>query len=117
MHHFVCATRREGDRTMYAPTTPLPPPVATDPPEVADALDVAHTLWERGDKEDAVRWIRRAAEAAGETAEPTRMAALARAAADLAPTKSNLPIAPTSQIRLSRSAPPRALKASPSSVP
>ena len=99
---------------MNAPTTVLPEPVATDPIEVADALDVARTLCEQGSLEDALRWLRRAVEAASEASDVTgaaRVAALAHAAADLAelasrpspPSVPSVPSAPTSQIRLASS--------------
>jgi hypothetical protein len=83
-------------------------PVSTeqDDEQVATALDTATALWSRGDAREALRWLRRAAEMAGEAGDDWRAVQLARAAADLAnelqipPTlvpASVAPIAPRSQ--------------------
>ena len=69
----------------------------SDPEGVVLALETARALWLRRDRQEAVRWIRRAAENAEEAGEDARAVALARAAADLM-TETE-----------SRSEPPRAL--------
>jgi hypothetical protein len=64
-------------------STPLgtvPETVTGDPNDVAVALEVAGALWEKGNKEEALRWLRRAVEAANDAGEATRAAALAEAA-------------------------------------
>ena len=66
-----------------SPSVAFPAPTSDDPDEVVIALETASTLWERGDTRDALRWLRRAAETAGEAGEDLRAVQLARAAADL----------------------------------
>jgi hypothetical protein len=61
----------------------VPVSLPSDPIEVSEALDIARALWDKGDSVEAVRWIRRAVEAADEAGDVQRMAALARGAADL----------------------------------
>jgi hypothetical protein len=61
----------------------VPAPVPTDSDVVNTALEVAAASWEAGDPVAAIRWVRRAAEAADEDGDISRMAALARAAAEL----------------------------------
>jgi hypothetical protein len=61
----------------------VPAAEADDPVAVVDALEVAGTLWEKGERADAIRWVRRAAEAAADAGNTARLAALARSAADL----------------------------------
>lgn len=62
----------------------IPEALASDTDDVAWALQTANTLWERGEHEDALTWLRRGAQAAAETEDDERAIALARAAADLA---------------------------------
>jgi hypothetical protein len=61
----------------------VPRSVPTDSGEVCDALEVAAAAWEAGDSIAAIRWVRRAAEAADAEGDVVRMASLARAAAEL----------------------------------
>jgi hypothetical protein len=77
-------------------TIRVPETQSSDPTEVAEALEIARTLWEKGERRDAIRWVRRAAEAADEAGETTRVATLARAAAELEEIAASLP---TSQTR------------------
>src|SRR5207245_685786 len=46
-------------------------------------LSTAATQWTRGDRIEALKWLRRAAEAASEAEKDTRALELAKAAADL----------------------------------
>ncbi len=62
----------------------VPASVTGDSSDVAVALEVATALWEKGDSDEAIRWLRRAAEAAGEAGDAPRAAGLARAAEELA---------------------------------
>jgi hypothetical protein len=64
-------------------TTAFPSAEPTDPEDVAWTLQTAGTMWARGDSHEAVRWLRRAAEAAGDAGDDLRAVVLARAAADL----------------------------------
>jgi hypothetical protein len=82
----------------------FPEALADDPSEIVQALEIARALWDKGERRDATRWVRRAAEVADEAGKPQRVAALARAAADLDSAKA---YAPTSQTRpASRAVPP-----------
>jgi hypothetical protein len=65
------------------PTTNFPTALADDADDVTYALNVAHVLWDKGDRSDAIRWVRRAVEAADESGHTARVVALARAASDL----------------------------------
>jgi hypothetical protein len=56
----------------------------SDPEEVATALETALALGTRGDLREALRWLRRASEAADDAGREQRSLALARTAADLA---------------------------------
>jgi hypothetical protein len=60
-----------------------PPALPTDSEDVVWALQTAESLWKRGERVDAVVWVRRAAQAAGELEDAKRAATLARCAADL----------------------------------
>lgn len=68
---------------MVDPSLALPVPTPEDGEDVVLALETAATLWKRGDTQDAIRWLRRAAESAEEAGNDTRALALARTAADL----------------------------------
>lgn len=61
----------------------FPAPEASDPEDVAWNLQTGGTMWARGDSHEAVRWLRRAAEAASDAGSDMRAVNLARAAADL----------------------------------
>ncbi len=61
----------------------FPAPEPGDPEDVAWTLQTAGTMWGRGDHHEAIRWLRRAAEAAGNSGADMRAVTLARAAADL----------------------------------
>ena len=61
----------------------VPRPESGDVDDVVLGLETAATLWKRGDAQDAIRWVRRAAEAAEESGDDMRALTLARAAADL----------------------------------
>jgi hypothetical protein len=61
----------------------IPPASPSDSEDVAWALETADALWKRGERVDAVVWVRRAAQAAGEGEDAKRAAALARHAAEL----------------------------------
>jgi hypothetical protein len=64
--------------------TPIPRVNKDDAEDVSWALQTADTMWGRGDHADAVKWLRRAAEAASEAEADDRALELAKAAADLA---------------------------------
>jgi hypothetical protein len=61
----------------------IPPVVDTDAEDVAWALQTAEALWKRNERVDAIVWLRRAAQAAGEAEDDDRALALARDAAEL----------------------------------
>lgn len=61
----------------------IPPAKGSDPEDVAWALQTADALWRRSERTDALVWLRRAVQAAGEADDPERAFALADAAAEL----------------------------------
>jgi hypothetical protein len=61
----------------------FPAPEPSDTEDVAWTLQTAGTMWARGDAHEAVRWLRRAAEAASDAGNDERALTLARSAADL----------------------------------
>jgi outer membrane biosynthesis protein TonB len=61
----------------------VPTPQSGDADDVVLGLETAATLWKRGDAQDAIRWVRRAAESAEEAGDDMRALTLARAAADM----------------------------------
>lgn len=65
---------------------PIPPAKKDDSEDVAWALSTAEAMCARGDRSDALKWLRRAAEAASEAQADDRALELAKAAADLAST-------------------------------
>jgi hypothetical protein len=88
---------------------PIPPAKKDDSEDVAWALSTSEAMYARGDRGDALKWLRRAAEAASEAQADDRALELAKAAADLAtaigPTTSARPPAPPPPPVLSRPAP------------
>src|SRR5580698_4705971 len=62
----------------------IPPALDEDNEDVAWALQTADALWKRNERVDAIVWLRRAAQAAGDAENDDRALALAREAAELA---------------------------------
>jgi hypothetical protein len=62
---------------------PIPTAKKDDDEDVSWALSTAEAMWTRGEHHDAVKWLRRAAEAAAEAQADDRALELAKAAADL----------------------------------
>jgi CRP-like cAMP-binding protein len=87
----------------------IPPAKGSDPEDVAWALQTADALWRRSERTDALSWLRRAVQAAGEADDPERAFALADAAAELTEQLSNEPPAPEGapRIEITSSPPPR----------
>lgn len=61
----------------------IPPVEDSDIEDVAWALQTAASLWKRNERGDAIVWLRRAAQAAGEASMDDRALMLARSAAEL----------------------------------
>lgn len=61
----------------------IPTPSGADTETVITALETAAVFRARGDRQEAMRWLRRAAESAGEAGDDHRALSLSRAAADL----------------------------------
>jgi len=61
----------------------IPAGEAGDSGDVAVALEVAGALWEKGDNDEAIRWLKRAVDAASEAGEAARAASLRQASAEL----------------------------------
>jgi hypothetical protein len=110
-HSSLMCERRGND--MNAITHRVPASQSDDPSEVVEALDVARALWDKGERNDAIRWVRRAVEAADQAGNTLRMASLARAAADLE--QASHPPPPVA--RPSKPPPPLPAKARGASVP
>ncbi len=96
--------------TSAAGQAPIPSAKKDDTEDVAWALSTAEAMYARGDRFDALKWLRRAAESASEAQADDRALELAKAAADLAtivgPTPSMVPPPP----------PPRASQAPPAAA-
>src|SRR5580658_1873400 len=75
----------------------IPLTLETDAEDVAWALQTADALWKRSERVDAIVWLRRAAQAAGEAEDDDRALALARSAAELAEWLATNPAPATSQ--------------------
>jgi Mrp family chromosome partitioning ATPase len=63
--------------------TVIPQDRDTDPEDVVWGLQTAGALWKSGARTDAIVWLRRAAQAAGDASDDYRALELARSAADL----------------------------------
>ncbi len=61
----------------------IPPPISRDSEDVAWALQTADSLWKRNERVDAIVWLRRAAQSAGEVGDDERAVMLARNASEL----------------------------------
>jgi hypothetical protein len=96
---------------------PIPPARKEDSEDVAWALSTAEAMYARGDRGDALKWLRRAAEAASEAQADDRALELAKAAADLAgiigpttsvppPPPAPMPSRPPPPVQASRPPPP-----------
>ena len=62
----------------------VPEPRDDDHEEVSDKLSIAAAMWARGDRADALSWVRRAAESASDVEQDMRALELAKAASELA---------------------------------
>ncbi len=76
--------RKAGESASSKPRSPVPVSKKDDLEDVAWALQTAEATWSRGEHADALKWIRRAAEAASEAEADDRALELAKAAADVA---------------------------------
>jgi hypothetical protein len=63
---------------------PIPEPRAEDDEDVHWALSTASALWARGEPQEALKWLRRAAETASDANRDERSLELFKAAADFA---------------------------------
>jgi hypothetical protein len=68
---------------MTAAMLRMPAGAAGDSSDVAVALEVAGALWDKGDHEEGLRWLKRAVEAASDAGDTPRANALARASSEL----------------------------------
>jgi hypothetical protein len=85
----------------------FPNPEPGDPEEVVVALETATALWARGDAREALRWLRRAAETAGDAGSDLRAVTLARSAADITTRLQIAPSVPPEQAPSNGAAAPR----------
>jgi hypothetical protein len=92
----------------------LPEVEPRDPEPVAVAIETARALFRTGERLDALRWLRRAAERAEEAGDDVRSVGLARCAADLSTELQSLaPPPPPPAPRAPSMPPPPAMRASP----
>ncbi|MBS2020634.1 MAG: hypothetical protein JST00_47710 [Deltaproteobacteria bacterium] len=68
----------------------IPPAKDSDAEDVVWGLQTAEALWKRGERLDAIVWLRRAAQAAGDAADDDRALELARFAAELSESMSTV---------------------------
>ncbi len=80
---------------MLQQTIEIPRPALADNETVITALETAAVFRKKGDAQEAMRWLRRAAESAGEAGDDARALALSRSVADL-----------TDQLQAARETPP-----------
>src|SRR3954462_5531070 len=82
---MVCRERRRARYILYdsRPMMGIPPAIDTDAEDVVWGLQTAETLWKRGERIDALVWLRRAAQAAGDASDDDRALELARHAAEM----------------------------------
>ncbi|HEY3664909.1 MAG TPA: hypothetical protein VGL19_02870, partial [Polyangiaceae bacterium] len=88
----------------------LPEVEPRDPEPVAVAIETARALFRTGERLDALRWLRRAAERAEEAGDDVRSVSLARSAADLSTELQSMPPPPAASVP-----PPAATSAPPTS--
>jgi hypothetical protein len=77
-------------------TIGIPPAIDTDVEDVVWALQTAASLWTRNERVDAIVWLRRAAQAAGDAQHDERALVLARDAAELSDWIAKNPLPPPS---------------------
>ena len=89
-------------------------PEPTDSEDVVSALETADIFWTKGDADEAMRWLKRAAESASDAGNDDRALAIARTVADLKTAPVRAVEAPTTAHKLSRPPPPSAARQAPS---
>jgi hypothetical protein len=95
-------------------------PEPGDNEDVASALETADIFWTKGDTEEALRWLKRAAETASDAGNDMRALAIARSVADLKSDTSATVAAPAaepSSVRKSRPPPPSSVAKQPPPAP
>ncbi len=88
----------------------IPPALDSDAEDVAWALQTADALWKRAERGDAIVWLRRAAQAAGEAQQDDRALELARGAAELSDLLGQFPRAPEATAPAPSAAPAAAIE-------
>jgi len=81
-------------------------PEPTDSEDVVSALETADVFWTKGDADEAMRWLKRAAESASDAGNDDRALAIARTVADLKAAPARAVEAPIATHKLSRPPPP-----------
>ncbi|HEY1957873.1 MAG TPA: hypothetical protein VGH28_19770 [Polyangiaceae bacterium] len=98
-------------------TSPIPKVRDDDPEDVSWALSTAATSFARGDRAEALKWLRRAAEAASEADRDARALELAKAAADLSPPSMPPKPVPTPAKSAPKQPPPKPAEKTPTPAP
>ncbi|WP_437737807.1 hypothetical protein [Sorangium sp. So ce1335] len=102
---------------MEANLRPIPPPHDEDDEDVHWALSTATALWARGEREEALRWLRRAAEQASDANADLRALELFKAAAEVAQKIDAPPAAAAEAPPTAGSVPPKAPLSAPPQAP
>ena len=85
----------------------FPQPEPGDDDDVAWAIQTANTMYKRGDRAEAIRWLQRAAGSAEAVGDDDRLLALARAAAEFANEPAKAASHPPPPLRARPPPPPR----------
>jgi hypothetical protein len=89
-------------------------PEPTDSEDVASALETADVFWTKGDADEAMRWLKRAAESASDAGNDDRALAIARTVADLKSAPARAVEVPIATHKLNPPPPPSATRQAPS---
>src|SRR5215207_6606088 len=107
------------DRPRTGRTVSIPDALETDSGDVRDALTTAHAMWQSGDRGEALRWLRRAAEVATDAGDDARALQLFKATSligSLRPPPAD-PSKPPPAVSIPRAAPLPSTPAEPSEPP
>lgn len=95
----------------------IPEPTPGDSETVVTALETAALFGAKGDASEALRWLQRAAESAGESGDDARTLALARTAAELSRVIQSPPSARLPSLEAAEDVPPNSARRAPKPPP
>ncbi len=88
-------------------------PEPTDSEDVVSALETAEIFWTKGDTDEALRWLKRAAESASDAGSDDRALAIARTVADLKSAPARVVEVPVAAHKANPPPPPSAARQAP----